>query len=157
MGRAIGELLGWWVLLLALYTVFISSVGTLELVVGAVGSALGAAGAHAVRRAADARTGRFGRAVAAGAAWPGTLLAETGQLAGAVAATLRGRPRHGGVHRVRLRPDAGGAWASALLSSTPGSCVLDADGPELTVHLLGARPSAVQRAIQAADGPAGAR
>lgn len=148
MGRAIGELAGWWLLLLALYLVFISTVNPLELLVGAVGAAAGAVAAGAVRRAAGARSGPLGRLTAAVAAWPGTLLAETAGLAAAVAGTLRGRPPHGSLRRLRLRRTAGSSWAAALLSSTPGSCVLEAREDELTVHLLDGRPSALQRTLE---------
>ena len=47
---------GWWVVLVSLYLVFISTVTLLEFAVGAAGAVLASCGAHGVRRAS--RKGR---------------------------------------------------------------------------------------------------
>ncbi|MEV0222820.1 hypothetical protein [Streptomyces sp. NPDC050704] len=53
--RALLEVLGWWAALAALWLMFISTVDTLELVVGAAASLVGAVAASAARRAVGAR------------------------------------------------------------------------------------------------------
>jgi hypothetical protein len=49
------EVLGWWALLAVLWLMLISAVDTLELVVGAGASLVGAVAAGAARRAVSAR------------------------------------------------------------------------------------------------------
>jgi multisubunit Na+/H+ antiporter MnhE subunit len=153
----------WWVLLFLLWIVLVSAVSPPEPAVGAAFALLGAVAAEAVRRAEHPRA-RPGRRIAAAAAvFPATLLRETGQLAAAVVRALRGRPDAGRVVTVRPAPGTDAALAAALLSASPGACVLDITGPgdspekarqtpggdhDLTVHLLTARPpSPVERAL----------
>lgn len=159
----IGDVLVWWVVLIALYFVFISSVTVLECVVGAVGAALAAVGAHGVRSATSG--GRGGRAGLPRAllAWPGTLVADLARL---VVVTLRGTFQHGSAsgdfRTVVLRPGVGAGWAGALLSATPGAYVVEVrpqgagreDGPPgttrgevLTVHVLTGSASVLERAL----------
>lgn len=52
IARAVAEILVWWAALTALWTVLISSVDTLELVVGAGAALLSAWAARGARRAA---------------------------------------------------------------------------------------------------------
>jgi hypothetical protein len=150
--------LSWSTLLLLLYIVLISTVSPLEWAVGGGLAVLGGCAAEAVRRAEHPAARPDRRVAAAFAALPLTLLAETAALAGAVLrASGRGR---GGVaghepETVRLPPGAAAALSAALLSATPGACVVDvadttgAEGRELRLHLLskGRRPSAVERAL----------
>ena len=160
--RPMVELLSWWVLLFLLYLVFISSVSMVELGVGVGVSGFAAAGGRAVHRAARPDPGPAGHWLAAGWAWPGTLLMETVRLAGLTFAALRGRPSRGRFASVRLRPDVGTSWATALLSATPGSCVVAVDQdsgpvPVLTVHMLFTSRSRLEMVLtEAADGQTGA-
>jgi multisubunit Na+/H+ antiporter MnhE subunit len=148
----------WTALLLLLYLVLISTVSPLEWGVGGGLAVLGGFAADAVRRAEHpaARPGR--RTAAALAALPLTLLRETAGLAAVVVRALR--RRHGGVAdqdplTVELPAGTDAALATALLSATPGACVVDVGDRErggereLRVHLLGAGrpPSAVERAL----------
>ena len=154
MATAVNVLV-WWALLLLLYVILISSVTSLELMVGAGFALLGAVAAEAVRRAEHPRLRGGRRFAAAAAAFPPTLLRETGQLAAAVARAPRGQAGPGTVTVVRLAPDTDPGVAAALLSASPGACVLDMEaaprdpsgGRELTVHLLNEPPSPVERAL----------
>jgi hypothetical protein len=164
----------WGGLLLLLYVILISSVTGLEVAVGAGFALLGAVAAEALRRAEHPRAHGSRRLAAATAAFPLTLLAETGQLAVAVAQAIRGRATPGRRLVVRLEPQVDTALASALLSASPGACVLDvagvprlggfADDPperdpgstpeggrggDLVVHVLAGPPSRVERALGA--------
>jgi multisubunit Na+/H+ antiporter MnhE subunit len=146
------ELASWWVLLFLLYLVFISSLSALELAVGAGVSGFAAAVGRAVHRTARPDPGPPGHWLAAAWAWPGTLLAETVRLAELTFASLRGRPSRGRFATVRLRPGVGTAWATVLLSGTPGSCVVAVDQnagtlPVLTVHKLFASPSRLEAVL----------
>ncbi|MEY9965012.1 multisubunit Na+/H+ antiporter MnhE subunit [Streptacidiphilus sp. MAP12-16] len=128
------ELVAWWVLLFLLYVVFISTLSALELCVGAGVSGLAAVGAWTVHRAAQPTAGP----------------------AGQLAAALRGRPTRGRFRPVRLREGVGPSWACALLSGTPGSCVVamdeeKGDGAVLTVHTLFPARSRLERALTQAD------
>jgi multisubunit Na+/H+ antiporter MnhE subunit len=139
--RLVGELIGWWVLLFLLYLVFISTLSSLELIVGAAASAVAGVGAWAIHWAVRPDVGPAGHWMAAVWAWPGTLLTETVQLARLTLVGVRGRPPQGRFATVRLRAGVGTAWACALLSGTPGSCVVAVDGkpgaaPVLRVHSL---------------------
>lgn len=153
-GTTTRNLLIWWVLLFLLYIVLISPVTALELEVGVGAALLGAAGAEAVRRAEKPHRGGSVRLASAFAALPLALLRETGQLAVATAAVLRGQRRCGRVVTVRLRPDVDPGWAAALMSATPGSCVLDVTAPGgpgeghlLTVHVLTDTASGLEQAL----------
>lgn len=151
----IGEVAGWWIVLIALYLVFISTVTLLEFAVGAAGALLAAVAARAVRVAADGGTGARGVWVAALAAWPGAVLTDTVRLAVATARCLRGRPIEGGFRTVRLTSGTGAAWAAAVLSATPGAYVVDVDrappengeGDLLTVHVLPGEPTRLERVL----------
>ncbi|HEY3482891.1 MAG TPA: Na+/H+ antiporter subunit E [Streptomyces sp.] len=148
------SLLTWWGLLFVLYLVCVSTVPPMEVVVGAAAALLGALAAEALRRAEHPRTRGVRGLVRAAVAFPPTLLRETGLLAAAVVRTLRGRAPEGELATIRLEPGASTALAAALLSASPGACVIDmtedgrpGGGAELTVHLLGERASAVERAL----------
>jgi multisubunit Na+/H+ antiporter MnhE subunit len=156
--RMVGELVGWWVLLFLLYLVLISTLSPLELVVGAAASGLSAVAAWAIHRAVRPEVGPVGHWTAALWALPGTLLRETVQLACLTRAALRGRPAQGRFATVRLRPGVGAAWACALLSGTPGSCVLDVDeqpgaATVLRVHSLFGPRSRLETVLTEADQP----
>ncbi|KQV17482.1 MULTISPECIES: hypothetical protein [unclassified Kitasatospora] len=157
MRRAAAETLLWWGVLMALNTVLISTVSTLEAAVGAGLALLGAAGARAMRRAADASPGGLGRLGPALWAWPWTLLADTGRLAAVV---LRPGRRGGGFREIELPAGTGPAWAGALLSATPGAYVVDVrpaarpDGPRrMTVHALTDDAGALERALTGGGRP----
>jgi hypothetical protein len=146
--------LAWWALLFVLSIMFISAVTATELALGAAAAMLGAVAAEALRRAEGPRVGGLRAMVAAGAAFPGTLLAETGRLAVAVVRAPRARAETGRTVRLRLEPGTSAAAAAALLSASPGACVLDIrtsqepdGGAELTLHLLEPSLSAVERAL----------
>jgi uncharacterized membrane protein YgcG len=139
---AVGVLV-WWGLLFGLYVVLVSTVPSLELMVGAGLALLGALAAEAVRRAEHPRVRGSRRVAAAVAAFPLTLLRETGQLAAAVARVPLGRPQPGRTLTIRLPPGTDAACAAALLSASPGACVIDIESPS---------PSA-----PAGDGPTPAR
>ncbi|WP_328917249.1 MULTISPECIES: hypothetical protein [unclassified Streptomyces] len=149
------NVLVWWGLLFLLYVILISSVPPLELMVGAGFALLGAGSAEAVRQAEHPPL-RYGHRLArAAAAFPLTLLRETGQLAAVVARVLGRRGGGEGLAvTVRLAPGVDPACAAALLSASPGACVIDiADAPaplagrDLRAHLLSPSPSAVERAL----------
>ncbi|WP_181442553.1 hypothetical protein [Streptomyces tateyamensis] len=149
MGAKAVETLLWWLVLMALNVLFISTVSPLELEVSAGLALLGAVAAGPARRAARARLGGLTGAPAALAALPRTLVSDLVLL---VRVLLRPASATGGVRTVALPAGTGPAWACTLLSATPGTCVLDvsapADGPvRLTVHTLDAAPSAVERAV----------
>lgn len=154
---AVGEVTGWWIVLTALYLVFISTVTPLEFAVGAAGAALAAVAARATRLAADGGTGARGGWMAALVAWPGAVLTDTVRLAAATARCLRGRPIEGGLRTVRVEPGTGTAWAAAVLSATPGAYVVDVDrapagdaeGDLLTVHVLPGEPTTLERVLTA--------
>lgn len=142
--------LAWSALLLLCYVVLISTVSPLEWAVGGGLAVLGGCAADAVRRAEHPAVRVDRRVAAALAALPSTLLRETAELAAAVARA----PRHRSAVEsepvtVRLPAGTDVALAAALLSATPGACVVDVRGQELRVHLLsaGRRPSAVERAL----------
>jgi hypothetical protein len=158
--HAVGVLAVWWVLLLLLYLVLISSISLLEWAVGGSAAAVGAVAALAVRRAVGQRAGGFAHATAACATWPTTLLRETGRLTRLTVRSLVGRPARGSLRTVELRPGVSGAWAAALLSATPGTCVVDASRPPaeetgdrrgapalLTLHALTGPVSPVEQAV----------
>ena len=151
MRRAAADLLVWWVLLMLLNTVFISTVSPLEAVVGAGAALLGAVGAWAVRRSVGPVLGGLGQLGPAVRTWPWTVLADTGRLAAAVLRPGRGR---GGFREVELPAGTGPAWAAALLAATPGAYVVHVDlatdepGPRrLTVHTLTDGVSALEKAL----------
>ncbi|WP_141726066.1 hypothetical protein [Actinacidiphila rubida] len=147
-------LLVWWALLFVLFLVFISTVTEAELGLGAAGALLGAVGADAVRRAEHPGLGGLRALAPAAASFPAALLQETGRLAVAVIRRLRGGQNAGGTVRLSVDPGVSPAAAAALLSASPGACVIDirpAEGPqkgaELTMHLLDFPVSPVERAL----------
>lgn len=137
---------GWTGLLFVLYIVLISEVTPLEAAVGGALALLGGIAAEAVRRAEHPRPHAGRRIAAAFAALPATLVMETAHLAVAAARAPRGGS---GGRQVVVRLPAGTdpALAAVLLSATPGACVLDVVGRDLTVHLLDTAPSAVEKAL----------
>jgi multisubunit Na+/H+ antiporter MnhE subunit len=152
---AFGDVLAWWVVLVALYLVFISTVTLLEFAVGAAGALLAACGGHALRRASwTSPASGSGRARLAHAvlSWPGTLFADTGRLTAATIRSLplsRRRPVSGRFETLELHRGTGAAWACAVLSATPGAYVVDVGtrGDVIMVHVLPGPPSAVERAV----------
>lgn len=161
VAAAIG-LLVWWGSLFLLYVVLISGVPPLEVMVGAGFALLGAIAAEALRRAEHPKARWGPRLASAAAAFPLTLLRETGQLAAATFRALRGAREFGTVVTVRLPRDTGAAIGATLLSASPGACVIDITGPadspdksantpspghDLTVHVLADPPSPVERAL----------
>ncbi|SEK46597.1 Na+/H+ antiporter subunit E [Streptacidiphilus jiangxiensis] len=150
------ESAAWWALLFVVYLVFISTLAPLELMIGAVASALAAAGAMAVHHAARPVVGPAGHLGAALWAWPGAVVTETVHLARLTWAAARGRPARGRFSRVRLRPEVGVPWACALLSATPGSCVVDVHEdqeqvPVLSLHSLFDSPSRLESVLTGAE------
>ncbi|MYS23434.1 Multisubunit Na+/H+ antiporter, MnhE subunit [Streptomyces sp. DvalAA-14] len=150
----------WWGLLFLLYVILISAVPPLELEVGAGFALLGAIAAEAMRRAEHPRLRGSRRIGAAAAGFPLTLLGETGQLAATVVRALRGAGEPGAVVTIRLAPGTDAALAAALLSASPGACVIDIAGAttdraaetpstayDLTAHVLGPSVSRVERAL----------
>ncbi|WP_042364586.1 hypothetical protein [Streptacidiphilus neutrinimicus] len=156
MAQLVTTFAAWWLLLLGLECVFISTVSPAELVLGAGAAALGAAAAALLSRLERPRVGPLTRFAPAVAAWPGTLLADTGRLLrlAAACAVLGRRPR-GSFRQVRLRDGAGAAWSGLLISATPGGCVVGVeergDVTVLTVHRIFPEPSALDRVL---TGPA---
>jgi multisubunit Na+/H+ antiporter MnhE subunit len=152
---AFGDVLAWWVVLVALYLVFVSTVTLLEFAVGAAGAVLAACGAHALHRASrTSPASGSGRARLAQAllSWPGSLLADTGRLTAASVRSLplsRRRPVSGGFEMLELHRGTRAAWACAVLSATPGAYVADVatQGDVIMVHVLPGPPSAVERAV----------
>ncbi|WP_158674644.1 Na+/H+ antiporter subunit E [Streptomyces hoynatensis] len=157
--RVTGFVLVWAGLLFLAYWVLIGPVSALELLVGAGGALLAGGAVEGMRRAERQPWGGAERLGAAVAAFPVTLLRETWQLALAVLAALRGRRAAGRVVRVRLAPGVGPSWAAALLSASPGSCVLDIAGDgqgrgcELTVHVLATAVSPLEAALRGERAP----
>jgi multisubunit Na+/H+ antiporter MnhE subunit len=157
VGASAATVTVWAVLLLALYVVLISAVSPLEWAVGGGLAVLGGFAADAVRRAEHPSVRADRRTAAALAALPVTLVQDTAQLAVAVGRAVRGS-RHRDTAAdapvaVRLPAGTDTGLAAVLLSATPGTCVVDVadeqrDGErELRAHLLGAEPSAVERAL----------
>ncbi|WP_269859544.1 Na+/H+ antiporter subunit E [Streptomyces sp. RPT161] len=150
---AVVHIAAWWAFLFVLNLMFISTVSTLELAVGAGAGVLAAVAAWAVRRASGTGGNRGGPWARALLAWPGAVLADTGRLAGATIAALRGREVKSGIREVKLRKGTGSAWASALLSATPGAYVVDVSpgvagfGDTLTIHVLGDTTTALERVL----------
>ncbi len=157
---AVGELAAWWTVLIALYLVFISTVTVLEFAVGAAGAALAAVAARAVRIASAGGTGPGGRWAAALLSWPGAVLTDTVRLAAATAGCLRGGADPCRFRTLRLKPGTGAAWAGAVLSGTPGAYVVrvtparpgdETSGDRLTVHVMSAERTALERALTVGD------
>ncbi|QMU76701.1 hypothetical protein GXW83_14070 [Streptacidiphilus sp. PB12-B1b] len=132
------ELAAWWALLFGLYLVFVSTVAPLGAVVGAAASALGAAGAWAVHRAARPTLGPAAHARTAARACPGALLSAAAQ---------------------PTRPSAGvaAAWSAALLSGPPVGRVAQvhqADGAAvLTARSLIPQRSRLEPVLTEAEAP----
>ena len=125
---AFGEVLAWWVVLVVLNILFISTVSALELVVAGGGALIAAVAARAVHTASGARLGGTRRWGAAVLAWPGAVLADLVGLWWITARALGGRSPEGSLKTMTLAPGTGPAWACALLSSTPGAYVVDVHG-----------------------------
>ncbi|MGW2648820.1 hypothetical protein ACWC2T_28835 [Streptomyces sp. NPDC001393] len=122
---ALGEVLAWWVVLVVVNVLFISTVSPLELVVAAGGALIAAVAARAVHSASGARLGGTRRWGAAALAWPGAVLTDLSRLCLATARALGGHSSQGSLKIMTLSPGTGAAWACALLSSTPGAYVVD--------------------------------
>jgi hypothetical protein len=93
--------------------------------VGAGFALLGAVAAEAVRRAEHPRPRGSRRLALAVAAFPLTLLRETGLLVAVLLRTPRGGGAAGTMATIRLAPEVDAACAAALLSASPGACVID--------------------------------
>jgi hypothetical protein len=161
--RAAVELVSWWMLLFVLYLVLITTVSGLELVVAAAVSGLAAVGAWGVHRSARPVAGPVGHWMSALWLWPGTVVVETWRLARFTAAAPGRRAAEGRFRTVRLRRGVGAAWACALLSGTPGGCVVDVttpadagsgDGtaPTLRIHALFPERSRLEALLTEEDG-----
>lgn len=151
MGRRAAEVTGWLLVLLVLYVVLIGPVTVLEVTVGAGGALLAGIAAHTVRKASGATPGGARYGARAVCAWPGAVLVETWQLA---VAACGGRAHRGGLRTLRLPEGVGAGWATAMLSATPGTVVVDVgDSGErlVTVHRLGGGTSAMERALGAEE------
>jgi hypothetical protein len=122
-------------------------VTALELMVGAGFALLGAVAAEAVRRAEHPQVHGGRRMTVAAAAFPLTLLRETGQLAAAVSRALRRRGTPGTYVTIQLPPESDPALAAALLSASPNACVIDIEDRDLTAHVLVGTTSPVERAL----------
>ncbi|MGW4697140.1 hypothetical protein ACWEO1_32700 [Kitasatospora cineracea] len=147
---AVAEAALWWAVLCGLYTVLISTVDTLELLVGALAALLGAAAAGPARRASGARLGGAGGWWPALWAWPLSVLADTWRLAVVTARPGLARPV---LRDLPLPERTGPAWALILYSATPGGYAV-ADRPP-RVHVLVPEPGLLERAL--APGKDGAR
>ncbi|WP_441247555.1 hypothetical protein [Kitasatospora sp. McL0602] len=139
----------WWVLLMALNAVFISTVSVLEVLVGAGLALLGAVAAPVARRAAGARVGRTAGWAAALWKLPRTMLTDLGRLVVLVA-----RPRAAEPLFRTIELGTGAAWSCALLSATPGAFVAEVSPAgsaprRVLLHSLDDRPSPLERAVRA--------
>ncbi len=147
----------WWAVLFVLNLMFISTVSTLELAVGAGAGVLAAVAHWAVRNAAGTEGGQGGPWARALFAWPGAVLADTGRLAAVTMNALRGREVPSRLREVRLKHGTGSAWACALLSATPGAYVVDVSagtagsGDALTIHVLGDTRTALERVLTSGE------
>ena len=141
----------WTVLVFALYMCFISTVDGPELVAGG----LVALGAGAVAAVAGETAGRgllsgARRWYAPAAAWPVDFVTDCALLARLVIGrVLRGPTASGEIRTLRLRAGVPSAVAGFWLSSTPGACVVGAQGRTLRVHCLSGKPSRVERLLAA--------
>lgn len=154
MLRAAAETVLWWAILFVLYLLLISTVDAAELVVGGIAALFGGVAAHAVSSASRARFGGGARAWAAVWALPANLVEDTVRL---LAAAFRGRS--GTFREIRLPRETGPSWATFLLSVSPGAFAVDVrpsghrqHGRTVTLHVLGARPGRVERALAAPEG-----
>lgn len=144
-------------LVFVLYVCFISAVDGPELVAGA----LIALAAAALATIALETTGR---GLLSGAwywyapttAWPVDFATDCVLLARLVIGrAVRAPTASGEIRTLRLRAGIPPAVAGFWLSSTPGSCVVAADGNTLTVHSLSGKPSRVERVLVGSAGEIG--
>jgi len=141
VGR-VAEVAVWWVALTAAYVTTLGAFTTPEFLVAAGVGLLCAALAVVARRAAGTRWSVH----LPWLAWIVPLLAA---IAADTVRLLSRLPRGGTIREV---PAPGGAfrraWGTVVLSSSPGSVVLDwpPDGP-LTLHELGAGPPHLERRV----------
>lgn len=162
---AVVEIAAWWLVLLAVTVMLISSVGPVELLVAAVAAMGGALAARRTRRAVGLGWPRGRGAPRAAMALPWSLVRGVAVLA---RDTFGGGKRPGAVRRVLLRPGTGAGWAGLLLAASADICVLttDEDSDEdgngggtrggvgsgrprtgVRVHALRREPGAVERAL----------
>ncbi|MFD8480415.1 Na+/H+ antiporter subunit E [Kitasatospora sp. NPDC059673] len=139
---AVAETTLWEVVLCGLYTVLISTVDPLELLVGALAALLGALAARPARRSSGARTGGAAGLWPALWRWPFSVLADTWRLA---VLTLRPSLARPGFRDLPLPERTGAAWALALYSATPGGYAVAADPAR--VHVLADEPRMLERAL----------
>jgi hypothetical protein len=149
--RRAAEIVVWWPVLTGFYIATLGVATPSEVLVAAGVGLVCAALAVVARRAAGARWSADPRWAAWLVPLVGAVGADTVRLLG------RRRPRGG---RIRQIPAPTGepppraafrrAWGTVVLSSSPGSVVLDwpPDGP-LTVHELGAGPPRLERRVTA--------
>jgi hypothetical protein len=153
LALAAGELVGWVVLLTAVWVATLTTVGLLEVVVAAVVSVPLGVLAVAARRVLDAPVALPRGGWRWAARLPGAVVADTARLAAAVVRTIRtGRPL-GAERRLALpdpppgRPDPRDSLGAVTISTTPGAYVADLDDDGLVVHALSPEPSALERAV----------
>ncbi|MFD8595335.1 hypothetical protein ACFV1L_10060 [Kitasatospora sp. NPDC059646] len=139
---AVAETAVWWVVLCGLYSVLISTVDALELLVGGLLALLGALAARPVRRASGARTGGGAGLWAALWRWPPAVLADTCRLAALTLRPSRARPA---LRDLPLPGRTGPAWALALYSATPGGYAVSA--APARVHALSPEPGVLEHAL----------
>jgi hypothetical protein len=134
-----------------LYLCFISTVDGPELVAGAlIALGAGALATVALETAGRAVVSGAWRWYAPAAVWPLDFVTDCVLLARVVAGRALGAPRPaGGIRTLRLQPGIPAALAGFWLSSTPGGCVVGAQGSTLTVHCLSDKPSRVERILAA--------
>ncbi|MFC8719862.1 hypothetical protein [Kitasatospora sp. NPDC057198] len=137
----------WWVVLCGLYTLLISTVDALELLVGALLALLGAAVAGPARRAAGARPGGARGWWPALWSWPLAVVADTWRLAVLTVRPALARPAF---RELELPERTGPAWALMLYSATPGGYAVADDPPR--VHVLVAEPGLLERKLTAPGG-----
>ncbi|MFJ2956603.1 hypothetical protein [Streptomyces sp. NPDC087270] len=166
---AVTEVAAWWVVMVALTVVLISSVGPVELAVAAVAGLGAAFAARRIRRAVRLGRPRGRGAPRALAVLPWSLVRGAAVLA---RDTCAGGRRSGAVRRVVLRPGTGAGWAGLLLAASADTCVLgtgeggdgesaenggngDGPAPGVRVHALRPEPGAMERAFGGPGGPGG--
>jgi hypothetical protein len=139
----------WTAVAFALYMCFISTIDGPEFVAGA----LVALGAGAVATVAWETAGRgllsgARHWYAPAAAWPVDFVTDCALLARLLVGRALRRPiASGEIRTLRLRAGVPSAVAGFWLSSTPGGCVVGAEGRTLRVHCLSGKPSRVERLL----------
>jgi hypothetical protein len=149
----------WGGLIFTLYLCFISVVDGPELVAGALAAvAVGLLATAAFEVPGPSRglliQGR--RWYVPAVVWPLDVATDCVLLVRLAAARVRRGPLPPGeIRTLRIRGEVPVAVAGFWLSSTPGACVIAAEGRTLTLHALSAEPSRVERVLTAPSAKAG--